>query len=311
MNMDAKFLLEEIKQQRKLSDQVTKVVLDALLDIYYPALSREEVHFAEIGSYGRGTNDDPEPDIDVMYLGISKDQQQGFFNRIDRGTFEMTQSLDGITALSQVQEYDPKLAQAITETIKHMEYYFGCDGQARFNFVRSWGVFPGVVFNISVPILGHGQVGFDINLYHKTEYFGVEHSKRFLQYLERLQLENGDEAAAQLILDIRRVKRAAKEYARDPETRKIRKAKKVWGIIVEVLFTYAYSPPSRDDLLAGIMKMDLESFPSMAPDTDHNFPIQVIDENLSLKNVMDAGWEAGLLHEENWETLVKAMESHA
>ena len=52
----------------------------------------------------------------------------------------MAQSSDGITFLSQVQEYDPKLAQAIRETIKHIEYHFGCDEQAKFNFVRSWAL---------------------------------------------------------------------------------------------------------------------------------------------------------------------------
>ena len=305
--MVARFLLDEINQQRRLSEQVTKVILDALMDIYYPGLSPEEIQFAEIGSYGRGTNNDPEPDIDMMYLGIPNDPQQGFFNWIGKGTFEMAQSSDGITVLSQVQEYDPKLAQAIMETIKHIEHHFGCDKQAKFNFVRSWPVFPGVVFNISAPVPSYGHLGFDINLYHKIEYFGVEHSKRFVQYLERLSVDKGEEIAAKLILDIRQVKQAAKDYARDPETGKINKSKKVWGIICEVLFTYSYPPPSRDKLSAEISNIDEESFPSALSDTDYTYPIQVIDENLSLKNVLDAGWETALLHERNWATFVKAI----
>ena len=303
-------MLDEIKHQRRLSEQVTKVVLDALMDIYYPGLSRDEIRFAEIGSYGRGTNNDPEPDIDVMYLGIPNDPQQGFFNWIGKGTFEMAQSSDGISVLSQVQKYDPKLAQAITETIKHIEHHFGCDGQAKFNFVRSWPVFPGVVCNISAPIPSYGHLGFDINLYHPIEYFGVEHSKRFVQYLERVRAEMGEETAAKLILDIRQVKQVAKDYARDPETGQTSKAKKVWGITCEVLFTYSYPPPSRDELSREISSIALASFPSVLSGTDYTFPIQVIDENLSLKNVLDAGWETGLFHERNWETLVKAIESH-
>ena len=307
--MEARTLLQEINQQRRLSDQVTKVGLDALMDIYYPGLSPDEIRFAEIGSYGRGTNNDPEPDIDVMYLGIPNDPQQGFFNWIGRGTFEMAQSSEGITVLSQVQEYDPKLAHAITATIKHIETHFGCDGQAKFNFVRSWTVFPGVIFNISAPIPDYGLLGFDINLYHPIEYFGVEHSKRFVQYLERVRAEIGEETAAKLILDIRQVKQVTKDYARDPETGQISKAKKVWGITCEVLLTYSYPPPSRAELAAEISSMDVASFPSVVSGTDYTFPIQVIDENLSLKNVLDAGWESGLFHERNWETFVKAMES--
>jgi hypothetical protein len=308
--MEARFVLDQINQQRRLSDQITKVVLDALRDIYYPGLSPEEIRFAEIGSYGRGTNNDPEPDLDVMYLGIPHDHQQGFFSWIGRGTFEMAQSSEGITVLSQVQKYDPKLVQAITATIKHIEYHFGCDGQAKFNFVRSWPVFPGAIFNISAPIPGYGQLGFDINLYHPIEYFGVEHSKRFVHYLERVRVEMGEEAAAKLILDIRQVKQIAKDYARDPETRQISKAKKVWGITCEVLFTYSYPPRSRAELSAEIGSIDLASFPSVLSGTDYTFPFQVIDENLSLKNVLDAGWETGLFHERNWETFLKAIASH-
>ena len=308
--MKARLLLNEIQQQRRLSDQVIKVGLDALMDIYYPGLAPDAIHFAEIGSYGRGTNNDPEPDIDVMYLGIPNDPEQGFFNWVGIGTSKMAQDPAGLTALSQVQEYDPKLAQAITATIKRLEDHFGCDGQASFNFVRSWPEFPGVVFNLSAPIPGYGQLGFDINLYHPKEYFGVEHSKRFVHYVERVRAEMGEEIAAKLILDIRQVKQAAKDFARDPKTGQIRKAKKVWGITCEALFTYCYPPPSRDALFREIKSMDAGSFPSVLSGTDYTYPIQVIDENLSLKKVLDVGWETGLFHERNWETLVSALEPY-
>lgn len=305
--MDAIILLDEIDQQRRLSDQVARAVLAALRDIYYPGLSLQEIRFAEIGSYGRGTNNDLEPDIDVMYLGIPNDHEQGFFNWIGRGTFEMTQSSEGITVLSQVQEYDPKLAQAITKTIQQFEYHFAGDQQAKFNFVRSWAAFPGVVFNISAPVPGYGQLGLDINLYHEMEFFGVEHSRRFVQYLERVKTELGEETAANLILEIRQVKQAAKNHARDLETGKIDKAIKVWGIICEMLFTYCYPPPQRNELSAELNTFDVASFPAALAETDHTYPIQVIDQNLTLRNVLDAGWKTALLHQQNWETLLKAM----
>ena len=133
--MQAMDVLEEIKRQRKLSDQVTAMGFKALREIYYPGVSPAQIRFGEIGSYGRGTNDDPEPDIDVMFLGIPGDARQGFFNWVGRGTAEMAQSPEGLTLLSQVHEYDPKLARAITETIKHVEGHFGCEKQATFNFV--------------------------------------------------------------------------------------------------------------------------------------------------------------------------------
>jgi hypothetical protein len=112
-----------------------------------------------------------------------------------------------------------------------------------------------------------------------------------------------------LIIDIRQVT-GAKDLARDPETGKIDKAKKVWGIVVEAIFTYSYPPATRRELSAAMGALEAASFPFVLPDTDDIFPIQVIDENLSLKDVLDAGWETGLLHEGNWEILVKTIESH-
>ena len=307
--MEATDVLEEIRRQRRLSDQVTAVVFEALRDIYYPGLFPAQIRFGEIGSYGRGTNDDPEPDIDVMFLGIPGDARQGFFNWVGRGTVEMAQSPVGLTHLSQVQACDPKLARAITETIQHVEGHFDCEKQAAFNFVRSWAVFPGVIFNISAPIPGYGELGFDVNLYHPTEYFGVEHTRRFIPYLERVRAELGEQTAARSILDIRQVKHRAKEYARDPDTGKIDKTKKVWGIVCEALLTYSYPPPSREELLDEMSDMDVASFPSVLPDTDYTFPIQVIDENLSLKDVLDAAWQTRLLHEGNWKILLNALGS--
>jgi hypothetical protein len=79
---------------------------------------------------------------------------------------------------------------------------------------------------------------------------------------------------------------------------------------LEALFAYCYPPPSRAELSAEINNRAVLSFPSKLPATDYIFPIQVIDENLSLKNVLDAAWETGLLHEGNWGILMKAIESH-
>jgi hypothetical protein len=63
-------------------------------------------------------------------------------------------------------------------------------------------------------------------------------------------------------------------------------------------------------LSAEISTIDVSSFPPALLETDYTYPIQVIDENLTLKNVLDAGWETALLHDRNWETFVKAIASH-
>lgn len=302
-------LISTIEQQYLLSSEVAGVILNALLGIYYDGLPTDKINYGEIGSYGRGTNNDTTPDIDIMYLGIPKDPQLGFFDWIEKGTYEITQTREGITTLAQVQEYDPKLAQAIKTSMQSMEHHFKCKGEAKFNFVRSWTVFPGVVFNFSLPVPEHGLLDFDINLYHPVEYFGLEHARRFVKYFERIKQELGSERAAQLILDIRQFKKTAKEIAINSNTGKIDPAKKLTGVVLETIFVYKFPPPNRTEVARKILNLKSASFPAIHPDTDYIFPIQVVDEGLSLKDVLDAGWECGLLAGERWETLIRTAKT--
>ncbi len=307
--MSDQALLHTIEEQNILSSEVSGVILKALMGIYYDSIPADQVYYGEIGSYGRGTNNDVTADIDIMYLGIPNDPQLGFFDWIGKGTYEITQSREGITTLAQVQEYDPKLAQAIQAAMQSMENHFKCEGEAKFNFVRSWTVFPGVVFNFSLPVPGHGLLDFDINLYHPVEYFGVEHARRFAKYIERLKQELGSDRAAQLILDIRQFKQTAKDIARDSHSGEIDRWKKITGIMIETLFVHKFPPPSRAEVARQILDLQSASFPDVRPDTDYIFPIQVIDEGLSFKDVLDAGWECGLLAGERWETLIKTAKA--
>jgi hypothetical protein len=303
--MSAYELISAINQQYLLSSEVAGVILNALIGTYYDGLPADQIGFGEIGSYGRGTNNDTTPDIDIMYLGIPNDPQLGFFDWREKGTYEITQTREGITTLAQVQKYDPKLARAIKASMQSMEGHFNCEGEAKFNFVRSWTVFPGVVFNFSLPVPGHGILDFDINLYHPVEYFGLEHARRFVKYFERVKQELGSDRAAQLILDIRQFKKTAKDIARDSRTGKIDPAKKVTGVVVETLFVHKFPPPDRTEVAREILKLKSAAFPPTRTDTDYIFPIQVIDEGLSFKDVLDAGWECGLLAGKRWETLLE------
>ena len=264
-------LLNTIEQQHILSSEVTGVILNALMKIYYEGLPADQIRYGEIGSFGRGTNNDTTPDIDIMYLGIPNDPQLGFFDWTGKGTFEITHTKEGITTLAQVQEYDPKLVQAIKAAMQSMEHHFKCQGKSKFNFVRSWTVFPGVVFNFSLPVPDHGLLDFDINLYHPVEYFGVEHTKRFAKYIERVKQELGSDRAAQLILDIRQFKQTAKDIARDSQTGKIDHAKKITGIVIETLFVHKFPPPDRTEVANQVINLNSAHFPTYASQTQTTF----------------------------------------
>lgn len=91
-----------IKQQYLLSSEVAGLILNPLMEIYYAGIPAAQISYEEIGSYGRGTNNDTTPDIDIMYLGVPKDPQLGFFDWTEKGTYEITQTREGITTLTQV-----------------------------------------------------------------------------------------------------------------------------------------------------------------------------------------------------------------
>ncbi len=47
-----------IKQQYLLSSEVAGLILNPLMEIYYAGIPAAQISYEEIGSYGRGTNND-------------------------------------------------------------------------------------------------------------------------------------------------------------------------------------------------------------------------------------------------------------
>jgi len=308
MSDNAPSLLTQIEQQKHLSEKVGNAVCTALGPIYFPNLALENITFGEIGSYGRGTNIDPLPDLDLMFLGIPTDPAGGWVDWAPIDTYSIVANHTGLTNIAKIWTIDAKLVEAIGTTRSALAEAFDCEGETKFNWVRSWKAFPGVVFNVSAPVSGFGVLEFDINLYHSTEYFGIEHNKRFNQYLNRVRQELGDERAAQLILDIRKLKERVKQGAKIPITKSLDRSKKVTGIIPEGLFTSVFPPFTFTEIKQQLNKISTATLPYPDPDCDYTQSVQIVDSDLSPLEVIHSFRRNGVLSDGGWKNLRAALQ---
>jgi len=308
MNPDSETLLLLIEQQRNLSDKAGQAILNALSPIYYPNTPLEKIQYGEIGSYGRGTNTDPVPDLDLMYLGIPTGPGGGWVDWTHTDTYSIVADHTGLTDIARLWMLDAKLVEAIAATRKALGATFDCEGETKFNWVRSWSVFPGLVFNVSAPVQDFGQLDFDINLYHPTNYFGVEHGKRFNRYVFRVRQELGDERAARLILDIRQLKERVKQGAKIPVTKTLDRSKKVTGIIPEGLFTSVFPPFTFTEITQQLNKISTTTLPNPDPDSDYTQNTQLVDSGLSPLEVIHSFRRNGVLSDGGWKNLRAALQ---
>jgi hypothetical protein len=308
MQPDTSTLLAQIEEQRQLSHQAGQAIFKALSPIYYPDTSADLIKFGEIGSYGRGTNTDPLPDIDVMFLGLPKDPSRGWVDWTETSTYAIVANHNGLTDIARIWTIDAKLVEAISATRKSLEEAFECKGETKFNWVRSWPDFPGVVYNVSAPIQGFGQLEFDVNLYHRAQYFGIEHSERFNRYLSHVQEKMGGERAAQLILEIRQLKEGVKRGAKIPITKSLDRSKKVTGIIPECLFTSTFPPYTFAEVRDQINKIATITLPNPDPDCDYTQDTQIVNSGMSPLEVVHSFRKNGVLTDGGWRNLRAALQ---
>ncbi|NUM47969.1 MAG: hypothetical protein HUU38_24965 [Anaerolineales bacterium] len=301
-------LLAQIEQQQHLSEQAGQAILKALKPIYYPDTPTHHIHYGEIGSYGRGTNTDPVPDLDIMFLNIPTGPRGQYTDWTPTDTYSLVANHTGITEIAKLWGMDPKLVEAIGATRKALAETFRGEGDTKFNWVRSWSVFPGLVFNISAPVPGYGWLDFDINLYHPPAYFGVEHGKRFNQYFARVRRELGESRAAQLILDIRHLKERVKEGARIPITKSLDRSKKVTGIIPECLFTSLFPPFSYTEIRQHLNRIPTSTLPYPDPNCDYTQNVQIVDSGMTPLEVIHSFRQHGVLTDGGWKNLRAALQ---
>ncbi|GAB4579574.1 MAG: hypothetical protein Fur0022_23120 [Anaerolineales bacterium] len=301
-------LLTQIEQQQRLSEQVGRAILRAIKPFYYPDIPAEKISYGEIGSYGRGTNTDPIPDIDLMFLGIPTGPGGGWTDWTQTDTYALVANYTGLTDIAKLWTLDARLVEAISATRQALKETFQGEGDTKFNWVRSWSVFPGLVFNVSATIPEHGTLDFDINLYHPTQYFGVEHGKRFNRYVAQVRREMGDDRAAQLILDIRQLKERVKQGARIPVTKSLDRSKKVTGIIPECLFTSMFPPFSFAEIGEQLNRVATATLPMPKPGCDYTQHTQIVNSGLSPLEVIQSFRQNGVLSDGGWKNLRAALQ---
>ena len=246
----SKYLFENIKAQKKLSDGVMEVLMPTVQEIYYPNIPPNEIVYGDLSSYARGTNNSISPDLDIGFFGVPVDDYPDW---TPIGTRELTGKKEGITTLVELGQYDLVAQHAIQQVKRALERYFNLPtGSARFNFFRSWAGYPGWVCNLSLPHAKFVTIEVDLNIGYLPSHYGIEHAQRFSQYFDRVVDEYGEETAVQLIEDIKLLKKQGEECARGTEGW-IDRTKKLAGFVVEGLFMHQYPPHTYGELMQLIL----------------------------------------------------------
>lgn len=229
--------LQKIEEQRRFGREMADFFRQAVVKNY-----GDTGEASDTGSYSRGTNTDPTPDLDIFILNVPKDQKDGFVDWTSLDTKDLTGSDDGIVELNQIKtglnnfKGDDKLHRTILDIMDQMREK---GWQAEFNWARSWKAsFPGVIVNLKANGTLYGNLEFDIALYHGNKYFGVEHTRLFNDYIDKVVKEHGSKRALQLLEDIRRLKKLVKTASDNGRD----KTRKVPGFIVESLFVHGAQP---------------------------------------------------------------------
>ena len=305
-------LFDLIKKQRSLSDGAIDILRKAVQEIYFSGRSPDEIVCGDIGSFARGTNDDPAPDMDIIFLNAPHDETVGYKDWTDIGTLELTGDKHGIVQLAEIERLDPRLALTIERATSALESYLGCQpGNAGFNWVRSWPGYPGAVFNISISDSECGEIAFDIDINYSDYHFGLEHGKRFVCCFERVTEELGPAAAVQLIADIKSVKKQAKQYARNPEDGWIDRSKKLPGFVVEGMFAYRFPPNTYADLMEKVMAHRWDTARSPQEQNVCTQPNQIIAAGFSFSSLLHELAQNGALTKGGWGNLYHIAERYS
>jgi hypothetical protein len=280
-------ILEQIEWQRSLSNGVIAAIRPLIQQEFFPDRAEAGIECGDMSSFARGTNNDSAPDIDVIFLNVSRDESQGYKDWTPIGTRQLTGKKEGITSVAELEQYDNRTAAVIPRLQLALENYFEMPaGRAVFNFFRTWEGYPGYVSNIALPHSKFEEISVDLNIYYSAEHYGIEHNRRFLNYFNRLMSRLGPEVAAQLIQDIKLVKQKGKDNVRGADGW-IDRTRKLFGFIVEGLFSQRFPPYSYAELMEAILahqwEPDVELEEHWVGDQTHQ--------------IIDAGFNfSGLLH---------------
>jgi hypothetical protein len=307
--MHTQDVLAQVSRQRSFSETVMKVVLEGLMDVYYPGRVMDDIKGGDIGSYSRGTNVDPVPDLDIAYLEIPGDPLQGFVDWSARQVNLMS-AKQGRIDLADLPVKDARLEQGITNVMARLMDHFACKGdQVTPTIVRTWSDFPGIVVKLLLTTKDPGEFTIDVNLMHVSSYFGYEHGLRFYRYFDRVVDDIAPSAAATLIEDIRRLKKATKTGAGRDKYGEVDRKRKVPGFVVEMLFTHQFPPLTFTDVLGSILAVSTSKKIKPKHNQFQFQTTQVVGEQMSFEDLISHLMESGGITTGGWGLLQEVASS--
>ena len=285
-----------IQAQRKLSHSIATALSNVIQKNYHTA--GEAI---DIGSYGRGTNTDDHPDIDLLFTGILHDPQQGYVDWTPIDTFSLTSRRDGIQDLADIQQLDPILFKTIMESLQQLETL---GYHPRFHGVKAWRDDPAVIFMLSIEHPQPGTIEIDITLHYANSHFSIEHVRRFDHYIQAIAMQYGEASVQQTLADIRCLKKQVK--AESSHQGQLDRKKKLPGFVIESLFLYQSAPLPYDKVISLLNNHAWSKDEQMKlPEFIQEQKEQLIDANKTLDDLLRSVTRGG------YETLktVAARES--
>jgi len=266
-----------ISAQRELSHAIATLIGSVIRVQYHTA--GEGI---DVGSYGRGTNIDDHPDIDLFFTHIPHKPEQGFVDWTPIDTLSITSSSDGIQDLAAIQQLDPILFTTVTESIQQLKTL---GFPVHFRGVKAWEGDPGVVFMFSIVHPQLGSLGIDITLSYTKEHFSIEHVRRFDQSLQEIAAKYGPERVQDVLTDIRHLKKVVKLASKYQG--KLDRKKKIPGFIIEALFLYQSDPLAYDTVISLLNKHQWSSDEKMQlPEYIQDQKEQLIGANKTLDDIL-------------------------
>ncbi len=241
----------QIQRQRDFSDRLVATIKKPLAQSLYAGVDMKDIHGVDISSFSRGTNIEGS-DIDLIFLGLPEDKAIGW-KWGDNGDRSDERRIESLDELRQVSPLYANLMDDLKAAFKE-----GKIGEINFVRVKAWKALPSILVHFTFESSQFGKQHLSMILMHPQAYFGIKHGLGFDSLLKRTIDKYGKERAAQIVRDIRILKKLVADELTDtdavPEA-----GVKVPGFAIESFFWGENARPrSLEDILGVVSELNIE-----------------------------------------------------